>query len=132
MAVQTKGDTIQPAMQQLASSPFYEDIICGYDKVFSNRGSIAQFNLSINGQKQKQWTSICTVPVGFFKLFNCQLLEGRFFDEDSDPNDIVVDKTFADMFPSESIVEKIIDKYHIVGVINTNVIQTNMRQLMDH
>ena len=117
-------ENIQPAMQQLSTSPLYEDIILGYENVIRNIGSRMQFNLSLNGQEQKHWIGTYAVSVGFFKFFNCQLLEGRFFNEDSTPDEIVVDKTFADMFPSESVVGKIIGKFHIVGVINTLETQT--------
>ena len=114
-----KNEHLHPVMQLLSSSLLYEDIICGCDHVNSMVGSFRQFNLSINGEGQRPWVGLRPVPVGFFKFFRCQLLEGQFFHEDSAPNDIVVDKTFADLFNSKEVVGKTVEKYRVIGVINT-------------
>ena len=124
-----REDNVNIVMQQLSSSPLFEDVILGSDNVINTIGSSSQYTLSLNGQDQKQWIGLRPVPVGFFKFFKCQLLEGQLIDENSAPNDIVVDKTFADLFNSEEVLGKIIGKYRVVGVINTLEIGTKKDML---
>ena len=122
-------ENLRPVMQQLSSSPIFEDIICGYDNVISTIGGSKQFTFLINGDEQRRWIELRPVPAGFFKFFHCQLIKGQYFNENSAPNDIVVDKTFSDLFISKEVVGEIIDNYRVVGVINTLEVETKKSKL---
>ena len=122
-------ENIHSVMQQLSSSPLYEDVLLGCDNVISTIGAASQFKLSLNGEEQNQWIGQRPVPVNFFNFFHCQLIKGQLFDENTAPNDIVIDKTFADLFDSEEVLGKIIGEYRVIGVINTLETATKKDQL---
>ena len=122
-------ENIHSIMQQLSSSPLYEDVLWGYDNVISTIGTATQFNFSLNGEEQKLWIGIRPVPVNFFNFFHCQLIKGQLFNENTAPNDIVIDKTLSDSFNSEEVLGKIIGEYRVIGVINTLETATRKNQL---
>ena len=123
------GDNINAVMQQLSSSPLFEDILLGYDEKITMINSILQFNLSSNEEDQKQWVGLRPVPVNFFDFFHCQLLAGNLLSEDADPNDVVIDKTLADLLDTEEILGTTLGKYRIIGVINALEIDTKKERL---
>ena len=116
-------------MGQLSSSPLFEDIFLGYDEKITDISSVSQFNLSSNEEAQKQWVGKRTVPVNFFDFFHCKLLAGQLFSEDADPNDVVIDKTLADLLDTEEILGTTLGKYRIIGVINALEIDTKKERL---
>ncbi|MDR2026851.1 MAG: ABC transporter permease [Prevotellaceae bacterium] len=57
------------------------------------------------------------VHPGFFEFFQCELVEGKFFTENSSPRDVVVDENFASYYKDKSPVGESFNGYKIVGVI---------------
>lgn len=117
----TKENDIHELMRSLSSSTLYENVILGSESVLLPESGIHFNNLVLNGE-EKGVADIGLSPVspGFFELFRCRLINGAFFDENSDPNDIVINDDFADLYGLDfDPVGQIFQGYRIVGVMES-------------
>jgi ABC-type lipoprotein release transport system permease subunit len=101
---------------EIASSPSVKGILPVRQPVMSDRMCIFMEEAEIPNYFGKMAGMRYVYPE-FFDFFQCELLEGKFFTEDSSPNDIVIDENFASYYKDKSPVGESFYGYKIVGVI---------------
>lgn len=114
-------ENIHEVMQQLSSSILYDLVVLNYESVLDPESSVHHDNLVLRGE-EKGVANIRLSPVspGFFEIFRCRLIKGQFFNENSDLNDIVIDRVFADLYgPDYDPVGQLFGQYRIVGVMES-------------
>lgn len=113
------NENIHYVMQQLSSSTLFENVL-SCSRYITDPPSFQHFdNLVLNGEdKGPQYIDSYPVSPDFFEFFRCRLIKGQFFDENSAPNDIVIDKAFADLYGvSDDPIGQMFEQYRIIGII---------------
>ncbi|GHU61164.1 hypothetical protein FACS1894160_4120 [Bacteroidia bacterium] len=88
-------------------------------------GSLFQANLGIEGH-EKEAVREYKVADNFADFFKLKIRTGRFLDENSEPAAVVVDETFAALFPNQNPVGMSFENHTIIGVIeNIQVVKEN-------
>jgi hypothetical protein len=100
---------------RVKASPTVEDIVASNHPITSY-GSLMTKNIGLEGHEKE---SVRQYPVSpnFVDFFHVRVVQGSFFTNDSHPDDVVVDETFAAMFPDNNPVGASFEKYRIIGVI---------------
>jgi hypothetical protein len=113
-------------VKKIEASPFVKDILIDEELVIGDQGGklivtnsgekSTDTNFNIPGFKENSIDSRYVHP-HFFNFFRCELILGTFFNEESPPQDVVVDEMFASYYGNKNPVGESFDKYRIVGVI---------------
>jgi ABC-type antimicrobial peptide transport system permease subunit len=106
-------------VKEISESPFVKDVVSGGEMVISGGGwstlhEGSEFGIPDYHEASIGWKP---VPAGFFHFFECELLSGQFFTEDSSPDDVVVDETFASYYKDKNPIGESFSGMKIVGVI---------------
>jgi ABC-type antimicrobial peptide transport system permease subunit len=106
-------------VKEISESHLVKDVVAGEELVVSGGGWTTLHEGSEFGIPDYYEASIGRkpVPYGFFRFFECELLAGQFFTENSSPNDVVVDETFASYYKDKNPVGESFIGKKIVGVI---------------
>ena len=103
-------------MANIAQSAVVKDVTYSVTTL-SNYGFLDAYDLNIDGLLEKTAIRKYEVSSDFCDFFNGQMLVGNFFDDLSDPQSVVVDETFAALYPEGNPIGKIFDNYRIIGII---------------
>jgi ABC-type antimicrobial peptide transport system permease subunit len=105
-------------LQNLRQMPDVEAVsLFSYFSIVSH-GSQQTMDLGMEGY-EKVALRRYDVDTNFCSFFHIKLLHGKCFDETSAPDVVVVDETFAALYPDHNPVGQSFDKYTIVGVVET-------------
>jgi hypothetical protein len=115
------GNKIPLICRSLKSSPMIEDV-CVSEYITDLHGvrSYREFNDARAGDME--------VSPAFFGMFKGNLLQGQFFDDNSDKNDIVVNKKFAELYNGENPIGKTFE----TGVTITTTDKINGKEYKEH
>lgn len=103
---------------QLKESLLFTDVSMESEHILSSGESQIYAPIRLDNEERKEWFYVCPVSPDFFDFFRCQLLSGRFFDDNSAPGDVVINKSFADLYGTKDPIGETFSNYRIVGVIN--------------
>ncbi|GHS97329.1 ABC transporter permease [Bacteroidia bacterium] len=117
-------DNLPIIMQKLKTSNAIEDISFANFPIYSY-GSLFQANTGIEGHEKEDVRNYM-VDDNFLDFFKLKLLSGSFLDENSSPGAVVVDETFAALFPDHNPVGMSFENNTIIGVVeNIQVVKEN-------
>jgi ABC-type antimicrobial peptide transport system permease subunit len=119
-------------VKEISESPFVKDVVVNGAKVISGEGGWMLPKGQTFGIPDYYETNIGRKPVNskFFQFFECELLDGQFFTEESSPYDVIVDETFASYYKDKSPVGELFNGRKIVGVIKNLNTYKNIDQFM--
>jgi ABC-type antimicrobial peptide transport system permease subunit len=100
---------------RLKISAAIEDI-CWAEYPLTTYGSLSNYDTGLPGHENEH-IRMYKVSPGFSEFFHAKMKSGIFINEYSHPSDVVVDETFAALYPDGNPVGKSFDNYTIIGVI---------------
>jgi ABC-type antimicrobial peptide transport system permease subunit len=109
---------------RLKASAAIEDI-CWAEFPLTTYGSISLYDTGLPG-REKERMRMYKVSSDFPDFFHAKMRRGLFFNENSLPNEVVVDETFAALYPDGNPVGKSFERFTIIGVIeNIQMVKEN-------
>ena len=91
----------------------------------TNYGYLYSIDMNIPGHENESVRKY-SVDINFCDFFKVKMIQGDFLNESSPPNAVVVDETFASLFPDNNPVGLSFENQTIIGVIeNIQVVKEN-------
>jgi ABC-type antimicrobial peptide transport system permease subunit len=127
-------DNREEIISRISSSPFVNDILIQNGGRILESGGHIVLTSKDDSKNNKHFDipmynensiGVRYVYPHFFDFFQCVLITGTFFDENSSPDDVVVDETFASYYPDKNPVGESFNGYKIVGVIKNLNMEKN-------
>jgi ABC-type antimicrobial peptide transport system permease subunit len=125
-------------INRIASSPFVNDILIHEENTIINSGESIVINANEKSDSNRfgipmyneTSVGVRNVHPHFFDFFQCVLVAGTFFNENSSPRDVVIDETFASYYENKNPVGESFSGYKIVGVIKNLNVEKNKNQFV--
>jgi ABC-type antimicrobial peptide transport system permease subunit len=108
-------DYLEIIIQKLKTSNAFEDISVATYPLYTN-DRLFYANIGLEGH-EKEDVKEFWVDDNFIDFFKLKILSGRIWDENSPPGAVVVDETFADLFPDHNPIGMTFENHTIIGVV---------------
>jgi ABC-type antimicrobial peptide transport system permease subunit len=121
-------DKLDIIVQKLKASNTIEDVFFANYPVYTY-GSIFTVNMGIEDH-DKESVREYKVSDNFADFFKLKIRTGRFIDENSASEAVVVDETFAALFPNQNPIGMTFENHTIIGVVeNIQVVKENKEHI---
>lgn len=115
--------------EKIAASPAVADITFTNSPLYSY-AALLTLDIGLEGHEDESVRMYSVAP-GFCEFFNAKMISGEFFTENSEPEAVVVDETFASLFPDNNPVGYTFEGNKIIGVVeNIQMVKENQELVM--